>query len=204
MRGATACPKRSHGVDGFNSRPSCEGRPFEAEFETAQTFQFTPLVRGATNIRFNISPLKVSIHAPRARGDGIASGASRRKTFQFTPLVRGATVIIQQPLSTQSFNSRPSCEGRHIYREIITPLLVSIHAPRARGDKDTVKRRVLFYVSIHAPRARGDIVWSSISSPGRFNSRPSCEGRRAAAGAFTEGQVSIHAPRARGDGRQVF
>ena len=58
-------------------------------------FQFTPLVRGATSFAEAFAWFDVSIHAPRARGD-----------------VPGGWVS-----ECPSFNSRPSCEGRHQFRD---------------------------------------------------------------------------------------
>ena len=54
---------------------------------------------------------------------------------------------------------------------------VSIHAPRARGDRMADVFPTIDTVSIHAPRARGDFFLAMIMSQGSFNSRPSCEGR---------------------------
>ena len=162
--------------------------------------------------------------------------------FQFTPLVRGATTADERRFNGRRFNSRPSCEGRPVVELLLGHAEVSIHAPRARGDQSTeplltfrgfqftplvrgatsTRRAVMCMVevSIHAPRARGDRPPASRSPPERFNSRPSCEGRRAidapaasvtfqftplvrgateSATAAVPGRVSIHAPRARGD-----
>ena len=57
-------------------------------------------------------------------------------------------------------------------------LVVSIHAPHARGDLQSVYVFLLPRVSIHAPHARGDTC--PLRAPAarkRFNPRPSCEGR---------------------------
>ena len=76
----------------FNSRPSCEGRPTHKAMLESAWFQFTPLVRGATPAPFVRLDYSVSIHAPRARGDWSRARSSTRSRF----------------------NSRPSCEGRHV------------------------------------------------------------------------------------------
>ena len=62
-------------------------------------------------------------------------------------------------------------------------------------------RHLMMVVSIHAPRMRGDDARSSWPWRGRcFNPRPSHEGRRIHGSACTRKQVvSIHAPRMRGD-----
>ena len=99
--------------------------------------------------------------------------------------------------------------------------MVSIHAPRARGDPPDKVAPQKWRVSIHAPRARGDrprpgrrdmrkfqftpLVRgathpaSDTGSSSRFNSRPSCEGRHKHLEPHSRRYVSIHAPRARGD-----
>ena len=120
LRRATAGYKYRFGWHGFNSRPSCDGR-----LEPA---------------RLNI-PLAVSIHARLATGDVSASFPRGGVPFQFTPVLRRATpafvhlpyhvrVSIHARLATgdhspafhcglvDSFNSRPSCDGRHVERRV--------------------------------------------------------------------------------------
>ena len=60
-----------HPLPGFNSRPSCEGRPGSLKKAiNLLSFQFTPLMRGATMNTYIKPPYAmVSIHAPHARGD---------------------------------------------------------------------------------------------------------------------------------------
>ena len=162
-------------------------------------FQFTPLMRGATTPpppnstypRFNSRPscegrqnaldrwmiFDVSIHAPHARGDDIG--------FEM--------------LNLKGFNSRPSCEGRRVRPLPTTGAVVSIHAPHARGDTSEIipdkTSRFQF-----TPLMRGATSRSRRPSPcGRFNSRPSCEGRRQTYRRACCRPVSIHAPHARGD-----
>ena len=144
-----------------------------------------------------------------------------RIQFQFTPLVRGATISGLDITDALSFNSRPSCEGRRGDQNTKAGVVVSIHAPRARGDASIATNQRLTCVSIHAPRARGDrdkivedFLYRFNSRPscegrrgggdqgvraGGFNSRPSCEGRLRATSSSSSTSVSIHAPRARGD-----
>ena len=164
VRGATACAPLRCGWRCFNSRPSCEGRHRKPRPFPRPSFQFTPLVRGATydyvarkkSWRFNSRPScegrplvarnddatsGVSIHAPRARGDLPPSIPPPAPAFQFTPLVRGATANIEEP-TKEGFNSRPSCEGRPFHRFEDLPYLVSIHAPRARGDLSSLIQRL--------------------------------------------------------------
>ena len=148
--------------------------------KAAEMFQFTPLVRGATESRAGTRSGQVSIHAPRARGDTNQIKIARENLFQFTPLVRGATLAPDVWILVRRFNSRPSCEGR---------------LPKSDD-------RYVGVVSIHAPRARGDLIpFLTCSRAPCFNSRPSCEGRRIFIIGFDDTPVSIHAPRARGDTR---
>ena len=99
----------------FNSRPSCEGRHQLLEGLVVHLFQFTPLVRGATDL------IMIGLNF---------------MLFQFTPLVRGATRDPGAARRRYCFNSRPSCEGRHSHDADIIANVVSIHAPRARGDDE--------------------------------------------------------------------
>ena len=126
------------------------------ELRLKLAFQFTPLVRGATM-------------AMRAW--------MSRRAFQFTPLVRGATRSVSTSGSRCSFNSRPSCEGRPVLVVSVGFDDVSIHAPRARGDRRMAKSTTGSQFQF-TPLVRGATPRST--SPlrsARFNSRPSCEGR---------------------------
>ena len=75
--------------------------------------------------------------------------------FQFTPLVRGATVITLSYVTSVSFNSRPSCEGRPPSTRFVGCRMFQF-TPLVRGA--TVTRFDAFAMIC-------------------FNSRPSCEGR---------------------------
>ncbi len=126
-------------IEGFNPRPSCEGRQFTLfSIKKPSMFQSTPLLRGATSITITFAILvSVSIHAPLARGDDASlSPTNGVKQFQSTPLLRGATGKIYRKDEDRScFNPRPSCEGRHGPRRLLDRQNhVSIHAPLARGD----------------------------------------------------------------------
>ena len=163
----------------FNSRPSCDGRPFVMVTPESET---------------------VSIHARLATGDYWQSVRYALHKFQFTPVLRRATLDGVNDPSSLSFNSRPSCDGRHwsamSYTAIIqfqftpvlrratgtrlrfmilvmfqfTPVLrratlqatmqrvwhVSIHARLATGDFNTEVVSFAVRVSIHARLATGD------------------------------------------------
>ena len=146
----------------FNPRPPCGGRPVcSLPRRLRQPFQSTPPVRGATGVQHTAdSKRAISIHAPRAGGDGLRrTMQTPGKRFQSTPPVRGATFR---------------------YPGLLPPLGISIHAPRAGGDFPsltmlTMSRKfqstppvrgatvmlvigfiLLYPISIHAPRAGGD------------------------------------------------
>ena len=78
--------------------------------------------------------------------------------FQPTPLMRGATL---DPRDCRVLG------------------VVSTHAPHARGDFGATEMINEGIVSTHAPHARGDrpSSWHPCHRHGRFNPRPSCEGR---------------------------
>ena len=122
--------------------------------------------------------------------------------FQSTPPVRGATLL------------HDVCKI-HLY--------ISIHAPRAGGDKPARAAETEEAISIHAPRAGGDHNRGTGNSNAyNFNPRPPCGGRPssfiASGVSFTFQStppvrgattlsflcckliiISIHAPRAGGD-----
>ena len=181
-------------------------------------------MRGATVIHDLRVSARVSIHAPRARGDAAAARyAADDNVSIHAPRARGDKVGSQRVNQIRCFNSRPSCEGRHSLDVLQHLFIVSIHAPRARGDDRAIPLGSLIPVSIHAPRARGDerntktlevqmfqftpLVRGATASKEPsfrlfgFNSRPSCEGRPMGKYSITISSVSIHAPRARGDVR---
>ena len=167
-------------------------------------FQFTPLMRGATLYFFNsLSDASVSIHAPHARGDYALAGIEIPEEVSIhAPHARGDLLWFEYFLNSQGFNSRPSCEGRHELFGKNDQAFVFQFTPLMRGATYTggeINKRL--QVSIHAPHARGDYIHQTAVRHGkRFNSRPSCEGRRWSFRPLkTLGTVSIHAPHARGD-----
>ena len=140
-----------------------------------------PLARGDYSSDWKHFTLCVSIHAPLARGDQLAGGDEFGVGVSIhAPLARGDCYGFYISRSKESFNPRPSCEGRprcHSQQAWdltfqSTPLLrgatgtpwdpgisindVSIHAPLARGDNSYNPNHVAPPVSIHAPLARGD------------------------------------------------
>ena len=124
-------------------------------------FQSTPLMRGATlGVLHLIRQLRaVSIHAPHARGDCVRHHPFRIPLlFQSTPLMRGATGRIDV---------------------ISDNAVVSIHAPHARGDLMGFHLKSPLPVFQSTPLMRGATSRRRTGSraAGRFNPRPSCEGR---------------------------
>ena len=81
-------------------------------------------MRGATLGRdFDILEIGISIHAPRAGGDGVGG-------------TKGG--------GTADFNPRPPCGGRPLSNgELVGVYEISIHAPRAGGD---VKIRIFIRI----------------------------------------------------------
>ena len=145
------------------------------------TFQLTHLLRGATDTLYNAALAQmVSTHAPLARCDKI---------------------IPTEAAGKFRFNSRTSCEVRHLVGVLGgRSLHVSTHAPLARCDGHPVRagRRYLSFnsrtscevrrhehrkrwirpVSTHAPLARCDGFRRRLElGDGGFNSRTSCEVR---------------------------
>ena len=182
-RGDRPLPGSHRRCRNFNPRPSCEGRPTRTEAGSCfLLFQSTPLMRGATEAhRLRVAGRKISIHAPHARGDNSLFGAWRKAAhFNPRPSCEGRRPRAS-PLGTRSpnFNPRPSCEGRLFVTGGGFGILYFNPRPSCEGRPSWRRRRANnVIISIHAPHARGD--WQT--SPPRltrwyFNPRPSCEGR---------------------------
>ncbi len=217
------------GFWGFNPRPSCEGRPFSRHswqrwvevsiraplargdltpFRPTlrdSMFQSAPLLRGATDTNYLVLPtVEVSIRAPLARGDPVGPLASRHGLgFNPRPSCEGRPVTSTSSSSSAVFQSAPLLRGA-------TPCAacagachgVSIRAPLARGDPTGVWEGTLNLAFQSAPLLRGATVARIIRAGrmGRFNPRPSCEGRPMQdAKLIASAKVSIRAPLARGD-----
>ena len=117
----SSCEER-HGQDSscsswtnFNPRSSCEERPcYDILHGCRSLFQSTLLMRGATSTcRAGRLDDRISIHAPHARSDAIASSSWRKRRFQSTLLMRGATCSRGTGAKNKNdFNPRSSCEER--------------------------------------------------------------------------------------------
>mgnify|MGYP006911765297 CR=1 FL=1 len=124
----------------------------------------------------------ISIHAPRAGGDRYSPLSSAfPKVFQSTPPVRGATKSGSAiTLYCYNFNPRPPCGGR-LLEQPVAPLRADFNPRPPCGGRhggyhvcdDALE------ISIHAPRAGGDREHSAppIAAQGNFNPRPPCGGR---------------------------
>ena len=176
MRGATLYTS-CRGMDLVSIHaPHARGDGRVRRLEDAAGFQFTPLMRGATGRRrcrrgrrrFNSRPScegrhapspsdrqgDVSIHAPHARGDAVSDLGVRLFVSIHAPHARG-DARTRRSVKLSGFNSRPSCEGRHIRLWQIRASMFQF-TPLMRG---ATWRRALTdggEVSIHAPHARGD------------------------------------------------
>ena len=160
-RGDQRWPLKARRTPCFNSRPSCEGRHvFVCRHSRNSVFQFTPLMRGATDRYVVTSEVTfVSIHAPHARGDSAPNeGDKPINSFNSRPSCEGRLRTARESFILAGFNSRPSCEGRH---DEIHPYQVKAmfqFTPLMRGATCQLRPYgVALHVSIHAPHARGDI-----------------------------------------------
>ena len=94
-----------------------------------------PRVRGDARFLRDLHHRHVSIHAPRVRGDSSRRLATRTNGFNSRPSCEGRHDYFTSALPWPRFNSRPSCEGRLGKNPTGFSVIVSIHAPRVRGDR---------------------------------------------------------------------
>ena len=172
--------------------------------KSAQAFQSTPPVRGATC--FWGAPLPfifISIHAPRAGGDaGRLPFCRRRRISIHAPRAGGDSVMRGWTWTASYFNPRPPCGGRPPHTSGHTGCFQFQSTPPVRGATQLQQRPAAnATISIHAPRAGGDHhLVHILRLVADFNPRPPCGGRRLqdSKGHGRE-PISIHAPRAGGD-----
>ena len=181
-------------------------------------------MRGATVAQLRRgAALRVSIHAPHARGDeseqsptlsvqlfqstplmrGATCGALPglpRSQFQSTPLMRGATTKAQSDIDQFKFQSTPLMRGATALLDGETITREFQSTPLMRGATFGTRHVILFQqVSIHAPHARGDQSARTSTWPRTcFNPRPSCEGRRARSWCSSSGWEFQSTPLMRG------
>ena len=186
VRGATRVARVVRGAPrDFNPRPPCGGRRGnKQQLRHCRCISIhAPRAGGDVGrARMGVAAA-ISIHAPRAGGDkNVFPGPVWCKwVFQSTPPVRGATSGGKATLKFDGdFNPRPPCGGRPAETQRWhTVQIISIHAPRAGGDR------------LHPRR---------IPAGMDFNPRPPCGGRRAMRStSWAANLISIHAPRAGGD-----
>ena len=122
--------------------------------------------------------------------------------FQSTPLMRGATRVTSPPAGTDGFQSTPLMRGATDGR-LVEPhaLVVSIHAPHARGDARAARYRPPTRRFNPRPSSEGRLLRClSHLVIIKFQSTPLMRGATASCGtARPWWPVSIHAPHARGD-----
>ena len=139
-RHATGDPRRTsccRWTRRFNSRPSCDGRPNLSQFRVALlVFQFTPVMRRATEVRARTQGrLQFQFTPVMRRATALDGHVNDASMFQFTPVMRRATIADRMSFSidpvsiharhatgdhgaanrtggASCFNSRPSCDGR--------------------------------------------------------------------------------------------
>ena len=165
---------------GFNSRPSCDGRPFFCpDRPRKKWFQFTPVVRRAT------------------RRDGQAHDVHRfnsRPSCDGRPVCKGGRRVIV------SFNSRPSCDGRPVNFSLCRLVACFNSRPSCDGRLARDAAACVAGRFNSRPSCDGrpvDVGWRIFQSG--FNSRPSCDGRPDKYALISLIHVSIHARRATGD-----
>ena len=149
----------------FNPRPSCEGRRVHpVVFPEPDVFQSAPLLRGATSVTLSaVDSEVVSIRAPLARGDTTATGTGApMRGFNPRPSCEGRPALKYVASFLNLFQSAPLLRGATCGHDFLgPPLVVSIRAPLARGDRPRGPCLTLHAVSIRAPLARGDRILSA-------------------------------------------
>ena len=198
--------RRPGGTD-FNPLPSCEGRRDPRArrrsgraisihsprargdnvshlcAEKCHTFQSTPLVRGETRTLSDGTPVRIiSIHSPRARGDHSSTrGSIVVVNFNPLPSCEGRRLPTVTTGGAVDFNPLPSCEGRPVRLDFDRRTKeISIHSPRARGDRRPIASRPDLTAFQSTPLVRGETFLNQKTPCARqdFNPLPSCEGRR--------------------------
>ena len=157
-RGASSVRGRSRH---FNPRSSCEERhPYSQDAMTAQRFQSTLLMRGATRLCFEIY--------------------GRDPEFQSTLLMRGATSRSGcHRRQKDNFNPRSSCEERPGPLPSASTMARFQSTLLMRGaTPEWLQATIDDLISIHAPHARSDHASRPLTLPSvHFNPRSSCEER---------------------------
>ena len=126
------------------------------------------------------------------------------RRFQSTPLMRGETSTRLARSTSSTFQSTPLMRGETIVQALFVALrIISIHSPRARGDRDQCERPQGVHHFNPLPSCEGRLPYLVDVEPSQiFQSTPLVRGETKAAGeALNQLKISIHSPRARGDAR---
>ena len=168
----------------FNPRPPCGGRRNGRRRHPRNPRRFNPRPPCGGRLvpmEFKVLIKPVSIHAPRAGGDtGLEKLPTEIQLFQSTPPVRGATVLLMIADDISKFQSTPPVRGATWTNERYKRLVEFQSTPPVRGaTRLRLRMGERNNVSIHAPRAGGDRCSRALRELiGRFNPRPPCGGRR--------------------------
>ena len=127
---------------------------------------------------------RISIHAPRAGGDYHHFLISFYSTKHFNPRppCGGRQGLRCRKPSPEYFNPRPPCGGRldKLYEKLTAKQFQSTPPVRGATTGRAARRGGYNRISIHAPRAGGDKAWRRYRCIYQnFNPRPPCGGRPA-------------------------
>ena len=168
-------------------------------------FQFTPVMRRATRFGLlHVGVTRVSIHARHATGDRRRfDGRSKHDVSIHARHATGDQSLIRR-FAPFLFQFTPVMRRATEERSALGALCpVSIHARHATGDKPAVDELYDTEFQFTPVMRRATSPQREARSPGGFNSRPSCDGRRIAEGLLQGLRVSIHARHATGDDWQI-
>ena len=173
---------KPHASAGFQSTPPARGATVYGNTPIATNeFQSTPPARGATcNVGRKRVPRTVSIHAPRAGGDGFMITTDNTGLVSIhAPRAGGDALGDARCRNVGSFNPRPPRGGRLLGGAGLGAPAPFQSTPPARGATGHLPDEwYSLYVSIHAPRAGGDVYPVLMPcTPLRFNPRPPRGGR---------------------------
>ena len=143
------------------------------------TFQSTPLMRGATAGRGDQKPdEQISTRSPHARGDPRPLPASE-DDYNFNPLPSHEGRLWASTLTRRcgNFNPLPSCEGRLVRGKARRTPDEFQSASLMRGETGHEGQRVVVQqISIHSSHTRGDMIWAQQIMLGKFQSTPLTRG----------------------------
>ena len=171
----------------FQSTPSCGGRLKTMQRDLARReFQSTPSCGGRLDDHWDHRfLLYVSIHALLRRATWFARGSLIwKQSFNPRPPAEGDTRFTIPAPSGSSFNPRPPAEGDGYGYGYGGAFACFNPRPPAEGDCRSAASCSCVQVSIHALLRRATSFLLFLPSPTKFQSTPSCGGRRGEAGRF--------------------